>query len=241
MKKVVGAVLIALIGMTAPSAHAHSDGATLAQSGTECSVRSWEITWGFKESFRAYLSGTIARGGWDTSGNIGYDTPVFTIEGSRGVMSPDGSAGEMVGSGTIRFTGHDGILDQTVSAPRLVIESSDNAVLFFDVVGDTQEGVSIDERDVAFADINIHRYSIDAGAGLWSVTGAPALLTEEGAAAFGTYPAGEPLDAMDIVIYVDDNCLERDNLVALWLVGGGALVALGTISFLVWRRLEGRT
>lgn len=230
-----------LLGLTSSPAWAGDRDVSIAQESVACEVRSWEITWGFKESFRSYLSGTIARGGWDTAGNISYDTPVFTVTGSGGTLAPDGSSGDISGFGRIHFTGHEGFLDQTVSAPRLVIESSDRAWLYLAVAGDTQEGVSVSEGSVRFAEVNIHRYSVDAGAGVWSVVGAPARLTEEGAAAFGTYPAGESLDPMDITIRVTQNCLERDNLVALWLVGGGAVVALGAISFLVWRRFEGNT
>lgn len=240
MKKLAGAAIFVLMGAITTPAFAHSEETTLAQAVTECPVRSFEVTWGFKESFRAYLSGTIARGEWTTAGNISYNTPLFTLTGSRGAITPDGTSGEVSGVGRITFTGHDGLLNQTLSAPRLVIESSDSAVLYFAVSGDTQEGVSVSEASVPFAEINIHRYSVDAGAGLWTVVGAPVVLTEEGAAAFGTYPPGELLDPIDIELRVEQNCLERDNLVALWLVGGGAVAALVAISLLVWRRIEGR-
>jgi hypothetical protein len=239
VKKTVGLLIAVAISLFPTPAIAGDAESVTAQTATTCEVRSWEITWGFKESFRAYLSGTIARGGWETAGNITYATPVFTLAGSNGLLAADGSSGEITGFGRIDFTGHEGFLDQTVSAPKLVIESGDRAALYLAVSGDTQEGVSVSERSVRFAEINIHRYAVDAGAGLWSVVGAPVTLTEDGSAAFGTYSAGESLDPMDIAIRVTQNCLERDNLVALWLVGGGAVVALGAVSFLVWRRLEG--
>ena len=129
---------------------------------------------------------------------------------------------------------------QRVSAPRLVIESPNRAALFFAVSGDTQEGVSVDEASVRFAEINIQRYSVDPGAGVWAVVAGPVVLTEDGAAAFGTYPAGETMDPIDIQIRVAPNCLERDNLVALWLVGLGSVVALTIITRLVWRRVQER-
>ena len=37
-----------------------------------CEVREVTITWGFKESFRSYISGAIAEGSWQTSGDVGY-------------------------------------------------------------------------------------------------------------------------------------------------------------------------
>jgi hypothetical protein len=224
-------------GVTVPAFAAEQ---TFAAAQKECPVRSWEMTWGFKESFRSYLSGTIARGGWDTAGNITYDTPTFFLTGSSGFVNPEGDRGEISGFGRIDFTGHDGFLNQRVSAPRLVIESSSRAGLYFAVSGDTQEGVSVEEVSVRFAEVTIRRYSVDPGAGLWAVLGAPVVLTEEGSAAFGTYPAGEMLDPMDLVIRVAPGCLERDNLVALWLVGGGGVFALSVISVLVWRRVQER-
>jgi hypothetical protein len=213
---------------------------TVAGAHRVCDVRSWDITWGFKESFRSYLSGTMARGGWETAGNISYTTPTFFLVGSSGFVNPEGDRGEIVGSGRIEFTGHDDFLNQRISAPRLVIEAPNRAALFVDVSGDTQEGVSVEEASVRFAEVTIRRYSVDPGAGVWAVLGAPVVLTEEGGAAFGMYPAGEMLDPMDIVIRVSPGCLERDNLVALWLVGGGGVFALGVISSLVWRRVRER-
>lgn len=232
----VGVSILLAVGPTAPAIAANQ---TFAATQEWCEVQSWNITWGFKESFRSYLSGTIARGGWDTAGDISYTTPTFSLTGSRGFVNPEGDRGEVSGFGRIDFTGHEGFLNQRISAPRLVIESPSRAGLYFAVSGDTQEGVSVDESDVRFAEVTIRRYSVDPGAGIWTVVGAPVVLTEDGAAVFGTYPAGELLDPMDIVIRVVPGCLERDNLVALWLVVGGSVFALAVISLLVWRRFQG--
>jgi hypothetical protein len=48
------------------------------------------------------------------------------------------------------------------------------------------------------------------------------------------------MDPIDIQIRVAPNCLERDNLVALWLVGLGSVVAVIMITRLVWRRVQER-
>jgi len=212
---------------------------TLANAD-RCDVRSWEMTWGFKESFRSYLSGTIARGGWETAGNITYDTPYFTLYGSSGFLNTEGDGGEITGFGRIDFTGHDEFLSQRISAPKFVIESPSRGAIYFAVSGDTQEGVSVDEASVRFAEVNIQRYSVDPGAGLWALVSAPVVLTADGAAAFGTYPAGEIMDPIDIEIRLAPNCLERDNLVALWLLGLGSVVAVVMITRLVWRRIQER-
>jgi hypothetical protein len=225
--------VLLVLGVATPVMAAQT---TLATSD-QCDVRSWEITWGFKESFRAYLTGTIAQGGWETSGNISYSTPDFTLTGSGGYLNTEGDRGEVTGFGRIDFTGHEGFLDQRLSSPKFVIESPSRGALYFSVRGDTQEGASVDEAGVRFADINIQRYSVDPGAGVWAVVAAPVVLTEDGAEAFGTYPAGESMDPIDIEIRVAPNCLERNNLVALWLVGLGSVVAAVMIIRLVWRRI----
>lgn len=211
-----------------------------AQGPTVCQVESFEMDWGFKESFRAYLSGTLARGEWTTEGDVSYTTPTFRIEGSAGTLSPEGDRGELHAAGAVNFSGHEGLLDQTLAEPRIVIESGSRAILYFDVSGDTQEGVSVQQRGVRFAEVGIRRYSVDPSIGLWSLDGAPVFLTEEGARAFGTYPAGEVMDPVDLTIQVAPGCLERHNVIAQWLIGGGALVAVAIISSMVWRRMRER-
>lgn len=237
MKKL--AVVLGLLLAVSFATPAVASQIVLADSD-RCEVRSWQMTWGFKESFRSYLSGTLANGGWETAGNISYQTPYFTLTGSSGYLNTEGDRGEISGFGRIDFTGHDGFLDQRISGPKFVIETPSRGALYFSVTGDTQEGVSVDEASVRFAEVNIQRYSVDPGAGVWALVSAPVVLTEEGAAAFGTYPAGETMDPMDIEIRVAPNCLERNNLVALWLVGLGSVVAVLMITRLVWKRIQER-
>jgi hypothetical protein len=238
VKKIAVALgFLLILGFATPAAASHI---VFAASDDRCEVRSWQITWGFKESFRSYLSGTIANGGWETAGNISYNTPYFTLTGTNGYLNTEGDRGQITGFGRIDFTGHDGFLDQRISSPQFVIETPSRGALYFSVRGDTQEGVSVDEANVRFAEVNIQRYSVDPGAGLWAVVSAPVVLTEEGATAFGTYLAGTLMDPIDIQMRVTPNCLERNNLVALWLVGLGSVVAVVMITRLVWRRIQER-
>lgn len=205
-----------------------------------CEVKSWEMAWGVKESLRTALSDPESEGGWLTSGNIGYQSPNFIIQGFSGELNSEGDRGELSTQGRIIFTSFDGDNTQTLSRPRLVIESPTRAGLYFAVSGETQEGVSVQEFSVRFAEVNVQRYSVDPSAGLWSLLAAPTVLTEAGAAAFGTYPPGEMLDPMDIVIRVSPGCLERDNLVAQWLVGTGAVFAALMITLMAARRARER-
>ena len=70
-------------------------------------------------SFRAYISGSIANGEWSTEGDLGYATPVFTTDDLTGELALAPLAGTLAVDGAMRFTGHEGILDTTISNLRV--------------------------------------------------------------------------------------------------------------------------
>jgi hypothetical protein len=160
-----------------------------------CTVDAATMTWGFKESFRSYISGTIANGEWTVADGASYSTPNFGWASGAGELT--GDAGVVAFIGSITFTGHGGILNTTVANPQLRFDGSGEATLLLDVSGTTQEGVPVDERSVEFA-------TIDLDGALQGdtvvLTSSPAVLTEAGAAAFGTYEAGEQLDPISAVL-----------------------------------------
>lgn len=223
---VVTAVAVATSAPIAAAAESTPDGCTISQ---------WSASWGFKESFRAYLSGSIAGGEWTTSGAVSYSTPLFAIDGSGGHVAPDLSSGDASASGQMRFIGHDGLLDQTLSEPRIRFHP-DGVSVVFDVAGDTQEGVSVQARDVEFVTIDASGAVLDSDAGTWSVAGAATELTVAGAEAFGTYPAGEPFDPIDIELRTEPGCLDQPTSSAVFLgLGLGSLLTV-TLAILAVRR-----
>jgi len=159
--------------------------ALTSPAAATCEVTDAQLTWGFKESFRSYISSSIANGEWTVSDGATYDTPAFGFAGGTGAVP-----GTVAFPGSIEFTGHGGILDTTIANPQLVLDGSSTATLLLDVSGTTQEGQPVDERAVPFA-------TVDVSTGL---TDAPAELTAAGAAAFGTYPAGEELDPLTVTL-----------------------------------------
>ncbi|MCU1439354.1 MAG: hypothetical protein JWP85_351 [Rhodoglobus sp.] len=169
-------------------------GAPTAASAS-CTVDDATMTWGFKESFRSYISGTIANGEWTVADGATYSTPDFGWTGGAGLL-PDGT-GAIAFTGSITFTGHDGILNTTVANPQLRFDGSGIATLLLDVSGTTQEGMPVDERAVEFATIDLDGAVQGDNA---VITSSPAVLTEAGAAAFGTYEAGEGLDPISAVL-----------------------------------------
>ncbi|MEX2441716.1 MAG: HtaA domain-containing protein [Pontimonas sp.] len=231
------------IDSPAEAVHLHAVEA-LSDSGSVdsapvCEVRAWEANWGVKESFRSYLSRSPANGAWRVSGQVTYATPLLTIRGSEGVLAPDVSSGQMVTTGTMGFIGHQGIVDHSYSTPRLVV-NGDQVEVVFDISGDTQEGRTVSATGVGFVHVDASDARVDSEAGTWSVHAAPTVLTAEGAEAFGTYPAGEAFDPIDLRAQVDPGCLQP-ALSTPWFLGLslGSVVTV-TVAIALVRRWRGR-
>lgn len=176
--------------------------ATSASSSGDCTVSGATLTWGFKESFRSYISGAIAKGVWEPSGGATYETPTFGWSAGSGPLTE--GLGDVAFTGAVRFTGHQGVLDTTIADPVLRVTGPTSADLLLDVTGTTQDGEAVASSDVRFATIDLTASPVATPTGDTSVTvtDAPATLTDEGAAAFGTYPAGTALDPLTAVLPV---------------------------------------
>lgn len=201
--------------------------ATPAVAAEACPVDDATVTWGFKESFRSYLSGTIANGEWIVTEPATYETPVFGFAGGAGDYDGGSGAGAVAFGGEIRFTGHGGILDTTISALELRFVDGGRAVIVVDVTGTTQAGDPVDARAVEFVTLDLSGVAALDGSTI-VITDAPATLTADGAAAFGTYLEGETFDPVSATLPLDASCAALAPApVAAWpfWVGGGALVA----------------
>jgi len=203
----------------------------VAAPASSCVATDGGFEWGFKESFRAYLSGSIANGEWTTEGGIGYETPVFTSDALAGSVALAPLAGELAVDGALRFTGHEGILDTTVSNLRLELADPQRLALIVDVRGTTQEFVEVDTADVLFATGDLAAAEWTAGEDGLLIAGIPLTLTAEGAEAFGTYPEGEALDPLDLRLTTTPACAEQ--AIAARANGGGMLVPLLIVGLVV--------
>jgi hypothetical protein len=168
-----------------------------------CPVDAATLTWGFKESFRSYISGSIANGEWTVADGATYTTPEFGWSDGKGAYDPDGGLVQFPGS--VNFTGHGGILNTTIASPQLRFIDEDTAVLLLDVSGTTQDGAAVDQQDVEFVELDLAG-AVERADGSLTVTDAPAVLTSAGAAAFGTYPAGEEFDPVSFTLALDPAC-----------------------------------
>ncbi|MEV8274250.1 HtaA domain-containing protein [Microbacterium sp. NPDC077184] len=176
---------------------------TLARTAAlgACVVDAATLAWGFKESFRTYIEG-IAAGGWELDG-VAYDYPDFTWTGGTGSVDAETRAGLVGFGGSIRFTGHDGALDTTLTDARIEL-AGDRGYVVFDVSGTTQDGAPVAQAGVRLAEFALPDLEVtDDGLLLDAL---PATLTDAGATAFGTYPAGEQLDPVSAVLPISADC-----------------------------------
>ena len=160
-----------------------------------CTVTDGLLVWGVKDTFRAYVSGSIANGDWQASDGASYSTPLFTWATPTGEIDADTGTGTISFVGTVRFTGHEGVLDLTIANPTIELFGDGTGRLFMDARSNDPQGqLKIDETQVHFADLA----GISATApssGVYEFTNAQATLTAPGADAFGAfYEGGDQLD-----------------------------------------------
>ena len=191
-----------------------------------CQIEQVAVSWGFKESFRSYISGAIADGSWETTGDVGYAIPEFRFTDGEGYVSPDRVQGVISFEGTLVFSGHGGILETSLSQPELHFQGPREALLIVDVAGDTMDEVSVNQKDVPFAEVTWDRgsQSISRSTGVWEVEDAQVVLTADGSAAFGTYPEGEVMDPMSLRIQVEPGCFDEGGV--WWIPGGVVALAV---------------
>src|SRR5699024_3819937 len=167
---------------------------------TSLAAESTTLTWGLKQSFLSYIQGPIAHGEISTDGGITFDGDVFTFSDGTGAGdSADGTA-LVAYPGTISFTGHDGLLDLTVSDLRLRIDTpSDGAIVATMVSRSLETGEYETFTGIDLAEVTLS--GAEVAEGDLQVSDAPATLTEEGAAGFaGFYEAGTALDPVSAEI-----------------------------------------
>ena len=189
-------IALAMVGATAIPGTASATPLHAQDSEpAECTVSAGIFTWGVKESFRAYIGGSIANGSWSEADGASYETPNFSWSEASGSFNPTTGAGTVSFKGSVHFTGHDGVLDLTLANPTLEFESGGETVLLLDTRStDVQGNLAVDATQEWVGDVKI-----DGGPrtddGRVKIEAAPTTLTNSGAKAFaGFYQAGIELD-----------------------------------------------
>ena len=201
--------------------------APAAAASEPCTISGATLDWGFKESFRAYIDGSIANGEWTTADGASYATPSFSWGDGTAEIDPSTHTTEVTFHGSVRFTGHDGILDTTIADPVVRIAADGTATVLLDVSGPTMEGDQVDLSDVEFVTGPIDPESVTADGEQQLSIPAPAL-TADGSTAFPNYEAGSAFDDLTLSLPATDDCR-----VALADAGAPAWIVAGVVSGLV--------
>jgi Htaa. len=169
-----------------------------------CDVASATLEWGVKESFRAYIDGSIANGEWTVADGATYETPTFAFPGTTGRIDPRDPNGSVGFAGSVRFTGHGGVLDTTIANPVLVVRGDGTGFLLLDVFGPTMDGGSVDVRETPFVELDLTGQDLTPVDGVITIDAAPAVLTAEGGEAFPNYAEGDAFDPVTVTMDVGD-------------------------------------
>ena len=159
------------------------------------------LRWGVKESFRSYITGSIAQGGAVTSAGASVKDGTFDFRQTGGSRKPGDLLGSAVYGGTVAFSGHDGLLNLTLSNPTIEVGSATQGTLVVDVRSANLDGTTFDAKGVRFASLGLNNGAIEHESGSVTYVDVPATLTAAGSKAFsGFYPAGTELDPLFFVM-----------------------------------------
>lgn len=198
----LGAAALATSLLLAPTAAGAvvESGPVVAEGSSEsCVVSGGTMSWGVKERFRSYISGSIANGEWQTSAGASYERPNFTWGDASGEFNPNDGTGKVTFVGTVHFTGHEGLLDLTLSNPTVEFDGDGKAALLLDAKSTDMQGkVTVDKQQVWFADL-VAPSNVQPQNDKLDVAEMPATLTNTGATAFaGFYEPEEELDPLTV-------------------------------------------
>lgn len=194
----VGALLVPATAQAVPIL-AEENTNSAAGASNICVVTGGDLSWGVKERFRSYISSTIAHGSWEVLDGASYETPLFGWSNASGEINADTGEGLISFTGTIHFTGHEGVLDMRLSNPSIQLIGDGTARLLLDAKSNDRDGnLKLDEQQVSFAKIE-GVGGLDTASGEYSFTDASGVLTAEGAIAFGEfYSSGEDIDPVTL-------------------------------------------
>lgn len=225
----------------------------------QCSIDSAKMVWGFKESFRSYVSGSFAKGSWELIDPTTYETPNFEFPKAQGSFNPVETTGEIEFNGGIRFRAHNDELDSILTSPKIVFLNDERALLYLDISQNNRElavagEIKRDEfADVEFLELDLEKATRESDGSTITFTAIPAVFTAQGEQTFGTYQKGDVFDPITLVIEMDPECGSQmadsegpstaDIGPELVAYGAGALVLLAMVAIAWWatrRKVVGR-
>jgi len=178
--------------------------AVAAPSTAKREISAGTVTWGVKESFRTYVTGPIAHGEITVTGATTDADGVFRWPVTGGTYDPVAETTTATLAGTVRFTGHAGVLDLTISSPTLTLTGT-SGTLTADVTSkDESSGKVVSYPRVVVAEVDAGS-AVSAGGDVVAVQNAGTVLAAAGAPAFGGfYQAGTTLDPVSAQLTLGD-------------------------------------
>ncbi|WAE72509.1 HtaA domain-containing protein [Streptomonospora nanhaiensis] len=171
--------------------------------------------WGVKQSFRNYISGPIAHGGYEASDGatvLADGTVDFPTAG--GSVSKEDASGEVDFAGTVVFSGHDygrgPVLEVRVSDPRVVFDG-DAATVYADVTSrefggadpNLPPGDLVGYGEVAVAELTGAELTVEGEE--IAFASAAATLHADAVEPFASfYAAGSPMDPLSFTAGIAD-------------------------------------
>lgn len=178
------------------------------------------FNWGIKQSYRNYIQGPVAKGGWGADG-IGFTGSETGPDGAF-VFTPkkteaNGNSVTFNFNGTLKFNGHGhhgktnvDLLDMTISDWKVRAEGNKADIIVdyvsydSDMADTSKRGPQITGDDVAIATINLHN-PVESGTSEVNLAGTTNL-TSEGQKLFLAYDAGQEMDPTSGAIKTDGSC-----------------------------------
>lgn len=160
------------------------------------------LSWGVKSSFVSYVKGGIARGTVGASSGAAVSASGFTWGAGSGSLSSAGT-GTLSFPGSVRFTGHDGLLDTTLSGLRVQLTGPGTGVLLATVKSQDMEGKDL-SGSIRFATLSF------SGGSASGFVDAKVTLTAAGARSFaGFYAAGQLMDPLTVTVGASTSATSR--------------------------------
>ncbi|MGW4238142.1 HtaA domain-containing protein [Streptomyces sp. NPDC004749] len=179
----------------------------------EGGIRDAAVDWGVRRTYREYVTGPVAQGGWTLSDGALDGGALFRFPRGKGSYDAGKATLDARFAGRVRFTGTG--LDLTLSGVRVEVADG-KGTLYADVV-DSAEGSP--PRD-AVPVVTFEAEDFTPKNGLTALTDVPTKLTSQGARTFGTrYAPGTEMDPLSLAVVVGAGA----RLPALPGLGGDAV------------------
>ncbi len=168
----------------------------LTTSPTPAAVTGTYLQWGVKKAFRDYITGSIARGSITLSGGA-------TQNGDGTIRFPaNGLAASSLASyaGSVRFVGHDGQLELTISNLRVQLAGGTGTLIADLASKPLGSKQLVSYTNVALVTLNLGAVSPVESGGVTTWFSVPTILTATAAPRFGDlYTAGMAFDPLTFV------------------------------------------